>query len=43
VKEQQKHVRNIVKRVIRDGKAYPTTNMPPKEQSKAKAKAKTQR
>ncbi|HOV31134.1 MAG TPA: dTMP kinase [Anaerolineaceae bacterium] len=39
VKEQQKHVRNIVKRVLRGWEGLPNPNMPPKEQSKAKAKA----
>jgi dTMP kinase len=39
VKEQQKEVRNIVKRVLRGWEGLPNPNMPPKEQSKAKAKS----
>ena len=40
VKEQQKQVRNIVKRVLRGWEGLPNPNMPPKEHSKVKAKAK---
>ncbi len=39
VKEQQKQVRNIVKRVLRGWEGLPNPNMPPKEHSSAKAKA----
>jgi len=40
VKEQQKQVRNIVKRVLRGWEGLPNPNMPPKEHSKAKSKSK---
>jgi len=39
VKEQQKQVRNIVKRVLRGWEGLPNPNMPPKEHSKGKTKA----